>query len=147
MMGHRLQKSWYSCQETGHYARNFPSSISNTLTGSQSLQVGPNMNQTKRESQTSNIINSNWILVDTFSTISFIMNKNLFQNIQLCDAGEELRAYINRGHQDYDHTTTFKNNLLNFSLMSNYLQTKFPFPWWRPSSGTLLTHNWAHAST
>ena len=75
------------------------------------------MTQTIKEAPTTNIINLNWILLETFSTISSIVNKSLFQNIQPCDAGEELRAYTNGGHQDYDHTATL--TLLPFEFFFN----------------------------
>ena len=79
-----------------------------TCTGTHSLQEDLAMTQTTKEAPTTNIINPNWILLDTCSTISSIRNKSLVQNIQPCDAGEELRAYTNHVHQDYDHTSTFK---------------------------------------
>ena len=77
----------YCCQETGRYAGNFPSSTAKTHTESQSLHVGLTMTQTTKDEPTTNIINPNWILLYTCSTISYIINKNIFQNIQPCDAG------------------------------------------------------------
>ena len=56
----------YCCQETGNYAGNCPSSTSNTRTGSQPLQVGLIITQTTNDAQTNNIINPNWILLDTY---------------------------------------------------------------------------------
>ena len=55
----------YFCQETGYYAGNFPSSTANTCTGTQSLQVGLAMTETTKEAPTTNIINPDWILLDT----------------------------------------------------------------------------------
>ena len=126
--------------------RNCPSSTANTRTGTQSLQVGLTMTQTTKEAPTTNIINPNWILLDTCSTISSIRNKSLVQNIQPCDSGEELRAYTNVGHQDYDHTATLK--LLPFDVfkMNNPLQTYYPLPQWCPSSGSPSTLNWTRSS-
>ena len=95
----------------------FPSSTANTRTGTQSLQVGLTMTQTTKEAPTTNIINPNWILLDTCSTISSIRNKSLVQNIQPCDTVEELRAYKNGGNQYYDHTATFK--MLTFEVLFN----------------------------
>ena len=43
--------------------------------------------------------------------------------IQPCDAVEELRAYTNGGHQDYDHTATLKMSPSDFFKMDNPLQT------------------------
>ena len=98
----------YFCQEIGHYAGNLPSSTANTRTVSQPLYVGTTMDQTMKYEPTTNIIDTNFILLYACSTISHIRNKNIVQNIQHCDAGEELRAHINGGHQDYDHTSTLK---------------------------------------
>ena len=75
------------------------------------------MNQSTKEAPTHNIINPNWILLNTCSTISYIRNNSLVQNIQPCDAGEELRAYTNYVHQDYEHTATLK--LLPFEVFFN----------------------------
>ena len=110
------------------------------------LQVGLTMSQTTKEAPTTNIINPNWILLDTCSTISSIRNKSLVQNIQPCDSGEELRAYKNGGHQDYDHTATLK--LLPFDVfkINNTLQTYYPLPQWRPISGSPSTLNWTRSS-
>ena len=66
------------------------------------------MTQTTKEAPKTNIINPNWILLDTFSTISSIKNKNLVHKIKRCDAEEELRAYTNGGYQNHDHTATLK---------------------------------------
>ena len=66
------------------------------------------MTKNQKDAPTTNIINPNWILLETCSTISPIRNKNIFLNIQPCDTWEELRAYTNVGHQDYDHTATLK---------------------------------------
>ena len=65
----------YCCQETEHYAGNCPSSTANTRTAIQSLQMGLTMTQTTKEAPTTNIINRNWILLDTCSTISSIRKK------------------------------------------------------------------------
>ena len=75
------------------------------------------MTQTTKEAPKTNIINPNWILLDTCPTISSIRNKSLLQNIQPCGAGEEIRAYTNGGHQYYDHTATLK--LLPFEVFLN----------------------------
>ena len=86
------------------------------------------MNQNRKEAPTTNIINTNWILLDTCSTTSSIRTKNLVYSIHPCDAGEALRAYTNGGHQDYDHTATFKIWPFEVYLMSNTLQTYIPLP-------------------
>ena len=84
-----------------------------TCTGTHSLQEDLAMTQTTKEAPTTNIINPNWILLDTCSTISSIRDKNIVQNIQPCDAVEELRAYKNGGHQNHDRTTTLTCYLLS----------------------------------
>ena len=71
----------------------------------------------KMDAPTTNIMNSNWILLETCSTISYIRNKNLVQNIQTCDAGEEIRTYKNGENQDHDHIATFK--ILPFEVLFN----------------------------
>ena len=79
------------------------------------------MTQTTKEAPTTNIINPKCILLETCSTISSIRNKNIVQDMQPCDAGEELRAYTNGGHQDYDHTATLKRLHIDVFLMKNLL--------------------------
>ena len=59
----------------GHYAVNWPSSTTSTRNGTQSLQVGLTITETTKEAPKNNIINPNWILPDTFSTISSIRKK------------------------------------------------------------------------
>ena len=85
------------------------------------------MNQTTKYAPTTNIIIPNWIILDTLSTISSIIIKNIFQNIQTCDAGEELRAYSNGGHQDYDHTKTLKMSPFEFFFNNKSLANKLYF--------------------
>ena len=79
----------YCCQDVGNYAVNCLSSTANTSTVSKSLQVGLTITQTTKEASTTNIINPNWILLDTSSTISPIRNNNLVHNIQPFDSGEK----------------------------------------------------------
>ena len=124
----------YRCQETGNYAWNLPLAVSKTHPWLQSLQVGLTMTQTMKDEPTTNSINPNWILFDTCSTISSIGNKNIVQNIQPCDAGDELRSYTNRVHQDYDHTTTLKMLPFTVFLMRNPSRTYSHLPKWSPSS-------------
>ena len=83
------------------------------------------MTQTTKEAPTTNIINPKCIILYICSTISSVRNNNLAQNVQPCDAGEELRASTNGGHQNYDHTATLKNLpfgvFLNEQSLSNIL--------------------------
>ena len=117
----------YRCQKTGRYAKNCTSSTANTHTGSKSIQVELTMNQTTNYLTTTNIINPNCILLDTWLTISSVRNKNLVQSIQPCDAVEELNVYTNGGHQNYDHTTTLKHLPFEKKLMRNPREHTFLF--------------------
>ena len=90
--------TWYLCQERGHYAENCPKSTSNSHEGSQSLQVVITMTQKITNIPLTDIINNNWIMWDTWSTISSVRNRNLVQDIHACDAGGELQWYTNWVH-------------------------------------------------
>ena len=81
------------------------------------------MTQTTKEAPTTNIINPNWILLYSCLTISSIRNNNIVQNIQPCDSGEELRAYTNFGHQEYDHTATLKCSFWIFFIEQSLAET------------------------
>ena len=74
------------------------------------------MTQTTKDAPTTKIINPNYILLDTWSTISFTRKNNHVQNIQPFYSGEELREYINGGNQSYVHTATLKCHPLNFLI-------------------------------
>ena len=80
------------------------------------------MTQTTKGSPTTYIINPNWILLENCLNISSIRNNSLVQNIQPCDAGEELRAYTNDGHQYYDHTETLSMLPFEKKKMNNPLK-------------------------
>ena len=45
-------------------------------------------------------VNNRWLILDSASTVTLIMNPNLVSNIRRCKEGEELRAYCNGGYQD-----------------------------------------------
>ena len=77
------------------YLVNCPSSTCSAYVGSQSLQMGLDMAQTTNEAPVNDIINPNWLLLDTHSTINSINSKDLIKYICACDAGEELQAYTN----------------------------------------------------
>ena len=73
------------------------------------------------------IINQNWLLLDTYSIISSINNENLVKETHACDSGEEIQVYTNGGNQNYNYTTTmtvlhfnffFKNPLANIILFA-----------------------------
>lgn len=62
--------------------------------------------QTTNNVPVNDIINPNFLLLDTCSTISYINNEDFVKDILSYDAGEELWAYENMGHQYYSYTTT-----------------------------------------
>ena len=105
----------------GHYAGNCPSSTDNAHTGSQSLQVGLTMTQMRTNIPSTDIIDTNWIVLNTCSTIRYIRNRYLIQDICSCDVGEEIQGYNNRGHQDYSYTDTTKMLPFEVFYNKNYL--------------------------
>ena len=90
---------------------------------------GLSTNQTMKDEPATNIINPNWILLDTCSTIISI-RENIFRRIQPCDVEEEIRAYKNGGQQDYDYTVTLEMSPFKVFLMSNPLRTYSPLLHW-----------------
>ena len=101
----------------GHYAGKRPSSTANARAGSQSLQVGLNMPQTATKISSTDIINTNWILLDTCYTISSVIKSDLVQDIFICDSGKELRTYTNRRHQDFSYTYIMR--MIPFEVFNN----------------------------
>ena len=124
----------YHCHEMGHYSVKCPSSTVNTRTSSQSLQFGLTMTQTTTNIPETDFINPNWILLYTCSTISSFSNRDLFQDICACDAGEELCAYTNWINQYYSYTVTM--TVLPFEVFYNkkYISNIHSFPQWRAIS-------------
>ena len=126
----------------GHYGGNFPSSTSDTCMRSQSLQVGLTMTQTTNYIPETDIINTHWIILDTCSTISFIININLVQETRACDAGKELWTYTNRVHHDYSYTATI--TMLPFKVFYNgkslakILSFSTASRWFRINIGTYI---------
>ena len=54
------------------------------------------------------IIKPDWLVLDSFSTISSFRNQGLLQSVNTCNTNEELCVYINSGYLDYDIMGTFK---------------------------------------
>ena len=92
----------HGCQEFGHYKNQCPKAKQVTLT--QFV-----LNQKEMED-----INSNWILLDSCSTVSVYKNKNLVNNIKACGKNEELHIITNGGSQTFPYTATDK--LLNIPV-------------------------------
>ena len=65
----------YKFQKTEHNAGNCPSSTSSTSVGSQYPQVWFPMDNKMNDTLKPDIINLNWLLLDTCSTISPVKNK------------------------------------------------------------------------
>ena len=75
----------YRCQSMGHYAVNWPSSMSSTHVGFQYIQLVLTMAQAKNGTSEPDLIKPNWLLLDICSTINSFKNKNnLKYPILLC---------------------------------------------------------------
>ena len=79
------------------------------------------MNQTTNGTTATDIINPDWILLDTCYTISSVRNRNLVQDFCACDTDKGLRAYNNGLHQDYNYTATMTMLKLKVFYNGNYL--------------------------
>ena len=64
------------------------------------------MTQTTTNIPETDIVNNNWILLNTCSTIISVSNRDLVHGIRTCEAGKELWGYTNGGHQDKSYTST-----------------------------------------
>ena len=72
----------------GHYTVNILSSTANSCTGLQSLQVRLTMAQKTTKITATDIINTNWIMLDTCYSIISVSNKDLVQDIYDDDTGK-----------------------------------------------------------
>jgi hypothetical protein len=90
----------YICQAMGHYASECPST---TTTGTTLVQHAFNFAQTLGAPG----IDTNWILLDSQSTISVFKNPNMLRNIRKSD--RVLRAITNGGFQDSVMVGDFPN--------------------------------------
>ena len=81
------------------------------------IQVGLTMAQKTTNIPETDIINPNYILLYTFSTIISVRNIYLVQDICAYDAGEELRAYTNVEHQYFNYTANIM--MLEFKVFYN----------------------------
>ena len=119
----------YSCNAWGHISPNCPENESEQ-TGRSLLQIGKCLTQcdVNKNMLQGGLIDKNWLLLDSCSTMSCICNKELVENITTCKDTEVTRVYTNGGHVDY----TRKANLqilpfevfFNESSMANILSLK-----------------------
>ena len=124
----------------GHYAKNCPSSTSSTHMESRSLQIIITMAQPTNDVPVNDTINPNWLLLDTCYTISSIKNKYIVKYICASDAGKEIWAYKNGGHQEYNYTTTTTIPPLKCFATNFSLQTYYCLLQWHAYSVPPLTH-------
>ena len=116
----------HNCHKEGHYANQCPHSKKKVTLAHFTLA------QHKLE-----LINKNWILLDTCSTVSVFCNSSLVHNIQTCKPGAGLTVVTNGGAQTYDHKAKFNflpmnvhfnvhsiANILSLSDVANLPDTK-----------------------
>ena len=95
----------HNCHNMGHYA--------NQCTKKKKVTLAQfTLTQNKLE-----LINRDWVLLDTCSTVSVFCNSNLVHDIQQCDPGTGLTVVTNGGSQSYNHTAEF--NLLPMKVHFN----------------------------
>ena len=92
----------YQCHGFGHYASNCPDGTTGTVTGTTLTQFAFMLAQTN-----SPLIDPQWILLDSQSTISVFNNPAMLTNIR--KSGHTLRALTNGGHQDSEMIGDFHN--------------------------------------
>ena len=95
-----------NCHLPGHYANQCPSKKNITL-------AHFSLTQKKME-----LINKNWLLLDTCSTISVCCNPNLVNNIKPCPPGHEVTVVTNGGAQSFEKEATL--NILPIRVHFNH---------------------------
>ena len=95
-----------NCHLPGHYANQCPSKKNITL-------AHFSLTQKKME-----LINKNWLLLDTCSTISVCCNPNLVNNIKPCPPGHEVTVVTNGGAQSFEKEATL--NILSIRVHFNH---------------------------
>ena len=63
---------------------------------------------TQKNNNDKDIINDNWILLDTCSTVNVCKNALIITNVRKCRKDEELTIVTNGGSQDYNQIGFFK---------------------------------------
>ena len=84
----------HNCNEPGHYSNQCPKVKKNVTF------VQFSLTQKKLE-----LINKNWILLDTCSTVSVFCNANLVNNIENCSPGEDITVITNGGSESFAQIT------------------------------------------
>jgi hypothetical protein len=115
----------YNCQAYGHVANNCPEERQER--GKQGIGCAQII-LTQQGGETQNVINHNWILLDTCSTASVCSNIDLVNDIQDCDPSDVLHIVTNGGTQSFKKTGTLKVLPLqvhvNPSSLANILSLK-----------------------
>ena len=68
------------------------------------LQKVVSFTQAKKDTD---IVNKNWLLMDTCSTASMCNNLKLVKNVRECSRGQKLKIYTNGGELKYDKVVDF----------------------------------------
>ena len=136
----------YNCDRHGHISYNCP----------EESKRGINITQlrltlTQSNNGENDLINENWILLDTCSTVNVCKNASIITDVRKCRKGEELMIVTNGGSQDYNQIGLFKYlslpiyynpksiaNILSFKEVASYLV--FASPWTHPWKGLFLLH-------
>ena len=119
MDGKIVDAECYVCQKRGHISWYCPE-VGNTgppprdSRGVNCAQVGlMQRNVSKKEiggsGKKENIVNPNWILLDTCSTASVCCNEELVRDIRKCKQDEELTVITNGGRQTFKHIAVLKD--------------------------------------
>lgn len=92
----------FKCDTLGHYSTVCPNP--RVGTGYQGFQyVFAQTVEGNAEGALADVLNNNWILIDSGSTFNSFMNPGLLGTVTDCD---EMRAYSNGGHLDYNKDAT-----------------------------------------
>ena len=86
----------YNCGHKGHYASNCPHKKKITL---------GHFTLTQKQLE---LINKQWVLLDSCSTVSVFCNRDLVSNVEKCAPGKSITVVTNGGVQDFDHQADLK---------------------------------------
>ena len=96
---------WYNCDHTGHYSGqcNLPDRRQNGKgrRGIGMIQVGHLFAQDERKNDLSEVIDKDWILLDSCSTDSVCCNVDLLKGLRNCTLNEMLHIITNSGFLKY----------------------------------------------
>mgnify|MGYP003321274356 CR=1 FL=1 len=112
----------YLCRLWGHYKSHCPNVTSK---GVNLLQLGFLFAQSK---ENQDLVNKNWVLIDTCSTNNVCCNPKLVDNVRPCKLDERLEFFSNGGSLKYNKIASFKllpiKVHLNKKLLANVLSFK-----------------------